>query len=254
MATTGAAARQPDPAWRGQASIANGWAAFLGVAGDNRPHVHHAVQVVVSFGGPVRLWTDRTGVLAFAVAVIPSDLRHSLLPSNTVVGLLYVDAESMRGRALQRVHEEVWSPSFAATATVRRTFEAAASGNEEAFQSLVSMLTQQAGSYRTDAQVAAVLERLHASSGLGETTADMAAWANLSASRFAHRFRNATGMPVRPYLRWLKLQRAAGAIVRGASVTAAAHAAGFADGAHLSRTFRRHFGISPSMLARLDSE
>ena len=35
----------------------------------------------------------------------------------------------------------------------------------------------------------------------------------------------------------------------GASVTRAAHHAGFADGAHMTRTFRRMLGATPSDLA-----
>ena len=34
----------------------------------------------------------------------------------------------------------------------------------------------------------------------------------------------------------------------GASLTEAAHEAGFADSAHFSRTFRRMFGLAPSSL------
>jgi AraC-like DNA-binding protein len=34
----------------------------------------------------------------------------------------------------------------------------------------------------------------------------------------------------------------------GGSLTDAAHEAGFADSAHLSRTFRRMFGVAPSSL------
>jgi AraC-like DNA-binding protein len=34
----------------------------------------------------------------------------------------------------------------------------------------------------------------------------------------------------------------------GASLTEAAHAAGFSDSAHLSRTFRRMFGVSAASL------
>ena len=47
---------------------------------------------------------------------------------------------------------------------------------------------------------------------------------------------------MRPYILWLRLQRAACDLTEGASVTSAAHHAGFSDGAHLTRTFRRMLG------------
>lgn len=40
------------------------------------------------------------------------------------------------------------------------------------------------------------------------------------------------------------------ASMAGRSWTAAAHEAGFADSAHLTRTFRRMFGIGPTALVR----
>jgi AraC-like DNA-binding protein len=46
---------------------------------------------------------------------------------------------------------------------------------------------------------------------------------------------------------WLRLQRAACDVMDGASVTAAAHRAG--DSAHLTRTFRRMLGVTPTDLA-----
>ena len=74
--------------------------------------------------------------------------------------------------------------------------------------------------------------------------------AGLSSSRFMHVFTKDVGIPLRPYLRWLKLERAAAAIARSASLTESAHAAGFADGAHLTRSFRAMFGTTPTALRR----
>ena len=58
--------------------------------------------------------------------------------------------------------------------------------------------------------------------------------------------RAALGMPVRRYLLWLRLRDAIAQLARGVSITTVAHAAGFADAAHLDRTFRRMLGFTPS--------
>jgi AraC-like DNA-binding protein len=72
--------------------------------------------------------------------------------------------------------------------------------------------------------------------------------AHLSPSRFQVLFREATGLPVRNYLLWRRLLEAVERLQAGEPVTAVAHATGFADAAHLSRSFRRIIGAAPSSL------
>jgi len=79
---------------------------------------------------------------------------------------------------------------------------------------------------------------------------NLAQIAGLSRSRFMHAFTESVGVPVRPYVLWLRLQRACGLLMRGASITEAAHSAGFSDAAHLARTCRRMLGTTPSELVR----
>lgn len=69
----------------------------------------------------------------------------------------------------------------------------------------------------------------------------------VSVSRFTHVFSESVGMPFRSYILWLRLQAALDSLVTRRSLTRAAHDAGFADAAHLSRIFRRMFGIAPSV-------
>lgn len=237
--------------WKGRASLSPGWGAFLGLTGDSRPHAHHALQVAVGFDAPVMIWSAPTGLVALDAVVVPSDVRHALPPRDTVVGLLYIDAESALGRSLQGAKDGIWSAPLSGSPPVRRAFELAAQGDVAGFETLVAMLTPHKAPRVADARVESIVDRLYHSPDLKETSADIAGWASLSPSRFAHRFRQQAGMPLRPYMRWLKLQRAAGAIMAGHSVTEAAYGAGFADAAHLSRTFRRHFGIGPSALSGL---
>ena len=57
-----------------------------------------------------------------------------------------------------------------------------------------------------------------------------------------------TGLPFRTYVLWLRVVRAVDAHTKGASLTEAAQEAGFADSAHLSRTFKRMFGLPAASL------
>jgi AraC-like DNA-binding protein len=73
----------------------------------------------------------------------------------------------------------------------------------------------------------------------------------LSPSRFRHLFVEQTGMALRPYILWRRFLRVWELLMSGASLSAAAHAAGFADAAHLSRTSRSMFGFPPSAMQML---
>jgi AraC-like DNA-binding protein len=105
---------------------------------------------------------------------------------------------------------------------------------------------------RFDARVSRVLETIRASQDLRMSLEEAAAIAFLSPSRFAHLFKQQVGLPFRRYLLWRKVTRAMMAIGREGTIAAAAHASGFADAAHLTRTFYQMFGIPPSVMMRGD--
>lgn len=78
--------------------------------------------------------------------------------------------------------------------------------------------------------------------------ADAAARVGLSSGRARHLFAEETGLPFRTYLLWRRLMRTVELFSAGASLTDAALGAGFSDSSHLSRTFRRMFGITADSL------
>lgn len=78
----------------------------------------------------------------------------------------------------------------------------------------------------------------------GWKASEVAAQLALSESRFLHLFSEEMGIAWRPYLLWRRIICAIQAIVQGQSATQAAYLAGFSDSAHLSRTFRKNFGMS----------
>jgi AraC-like DNA-binding protein len=69
-------------------------------------------------------------------------------------------------------------------------------------------------------------------------------------SRLQHLFRDQVGVPIRRYLLWHRYLTAMSLLADGASVTRAAHAADFADSAHLTRTAIQMNGFTPKRRRR----
>ena len=58
-------------------------------------------------------------------------------------------------------------------------------------------------------------------------------------------FRDAVGMPPHAYLTQVRSNHARDMLLRGVPVSSAAYRCGFADQSHLTRTFKRIFGVTP---------
>ncbi|MFB5649607.1 helix-turn-helix domain-containing protein [Leptospira wolffii] len=69
---------------------------------------------------------------------------------------------------------------------------------------------------------------------------------SISEDRLIRLFKENLGIPLRRYLLWVRTWEACRLLTEGISLTEAAHAAGFADSAHFTRTFKENFGFVPS--------
>lgn len=239
-------------AWRGSARMGLGWGLFIGTAGDNRPHSHHALQVLLS-ETPKALWTERSGWRSYLGVMIGPELKHALAPGDEDVSLIYVEPESDSGRSLQRsLHAGIRVLTAGEVNAIRLALDPSA--EQEPDRMLTRILLADAGP--TTAAVAdEVIDRIIAALPLRLaepiSAAALAREAGLSSSRFQHRFRASTGLALRPYLRWRRLLIAMAEVMQGETLTGAAVSAGFADAAHFTRTVRRHFGITPRTLSQL---
>lgn len=238
--------------WTGQALIRPGWAVFRGTAGDHARHRHHAVQIAVGINGPVELWAERPGLLSAPAAVIAADCFHQIASGPEPVILIYVERESKTGRALDQ-----WCDGQVRALSLSRAQVLAELMNEPAnieggIEKIGVIILESAASPSAerfhDQRIARSIESLPRPLPGTLNLANVATQAGLSSSRYAHLFKAHTGMPLRPYLRWWRLQQALAEIARGANLTEAAYAAGFSDSAHLSRSFRRTFGVAPNIL------
>lgn len=246
------AAMPSDASWSGTARLGLGWGLFVGRAGDNHPHAHHAVQIVLS-KSPQSLWTAAHGWQSCRGAIIGADVQHRLEQSTEPVTLIYVEPDSIEGRTLaSHISSGLWEIPEELIDTVLAEMQVSAVNPlSSVVRCLFPTLPHQTGLPR-DTVIEALIDGLPKKLPVGFGISLLAERARLSPSRLQHRFRNHTGLAVRPYLRWRRLLTAMDGIGQGLALTTAAYDSGFSDAAHFSRTFRRHFGISPSVLLNLE--
>jgi AraC-like DNA-binding protein len=79
---------------------------------------------------------------------------------------------------------------------------------------------------------------------------DLAALVGLTPAHFSRAFKRSTGSAPWQRVMHLRLQRAAALLRDGEPISSIAHRCGFSDQAHLTRTFRQHFGVTPREYVR----
>ena len=196
--------------------MSHGWAHYHGYAGDTTFHRHYPHQLIFSGGTPALVHLEDGHILTGCAITIPSNISHKMVPLDEPVDLLFVEPTLLDGLPITDWRLDQWL----------RFLPAAAPASID------------------DRIVRALMVIDHCLSGKINQQ-DIARESGLSTSRFAEMFRQATGLPLRRYVLWRRLNVAVMAIGIGETATVAAHRAGFADSAHFSRTVRETFGVSP---------
>jgi transcriptional regulator GlxA family with amidase domain len=246
------------PSATGRILLWRGGSIWIGLAGEPADsHAHHAVQIALPFaGGRVRFQVPGKDWQDFDAALVAAHQTHAFEARDQFMATLFVEPESREGRELQRRARDAGVVALD-TRGLKAESEALASAyqsrasDEELMTLARATITKMAGSQPApripgDPRVTRAIERIRARLGETVSLSAIAADVHLSPDRFRHLFLDETGVGLRPYVLWLRLETSLAAYVAGSSLTAAAHAGGFADSAHLSRTFKKMFGISPA--------
>lgn len=224
---------------------------------DSSLHTHFALQLTYGLERPFRArlqadhdWTE-TSSASFSphdAHQIDSDggmLAHLFLEILEVVNTNGTDLQAAFGTqpefqamAASFSDNRHQSLDMAAALHIRQTWQACALPHSQTNTSL-------------DSRILSTLDAIAASHGADCNGESLARLVHLSESRFTHLFRQQTGMSLSRYLLWSRMVDAVAAVAQGNNMTAAAHASGFADLAHMSRTFRSMMGVAPSELHRM---
>jgi AraC-like DNA-binding protein len=249
-----------DTRYRGDFVAWPGVAGFMGDGGGGapiQPHAHYAIQLVLGLPAGVRVQCGRHGAWqSCAGALLPSRVVHSIDVSGCEMSaVLFIEPETPHGRALAaRMQGEMCVlDGDVITAAAQRLQSAwRVEQSMEAVQAvcmaLLQALSGAAPRAPSDPRVLAAVDYIGARVSETVTLPDVARAVHLSAERFRHLFVQETGMPLRTYVLWRRLLLVWTLLMQGETLSGAAHAAGFADSAHLSRTARSMFGLPPSVL------
>ncbi|MFT3714436.1 MAG: AraC family transcriptional regulator [Gordonia sp. (in: high G+C Gram-positive bacteria)] len=223
-------------AWTGNVWLGMGALAFWGEVGETAPHTHAAHQVFLGAGpaSTVRAHLpDRTLGPARRI-VIPSGTPHQTSPAEPSVRGLVVWLEPDRWPHVDDALIDGWpgadSPMIDEAGAARI---AAWVGDSRHRDPHVHDYVRRA--------LAVTSATLTESPTLRAVSAEI----GVSSSHLSRLWRQDLGMSFNTWLRWARLREAARLVGEGASITDAAHGAGFADGAHASRVCRSMFGLSP---------
>lgn len=234
---------------------------YAGIGQSFTLHRHHAVQISISLGAPLQVRTSASGPYSKQQSfIVGPNIPHQVKGEGVPVFALWSEA-----RALADLARRLGTSSTSELPTLPA----------DLLKILLPVLRASGGQV-PDAQVGHALLSHVLTILLGPTwnegpddlriatarslvtpqflveqsqpIASLATCVHLSPSRFRHLWRLEMGMSVQSYLRWKRLWSAMSISAHGASLTEAAHAAGFADSAHLTRVFHATFGMQPSHL------
>lgn len=233
---------------------------YFGSASEVCTNTPHAIKFCIALRGRFRLRLGGSAVWnsCDAVAVGP-DCAHQIDGDGAELCIYYLMPETDEGRrlipkGLSRLVSAIPRDSAEALVPLLREYSAQGCDREgvvEIRRALIEKLTSpERGGTKMDARIRSALEHLNRTPPHRATIAEISDLTSLSASRVAHLFREQVGVTISRYQLWLRACLAVERMRCSSSLTEIAHLVGFADSAHLSRTFRHMFGVTPSSLTR----
>jgi AraC-like DNA-binding protein len=199
------------------------------------PHCNPVPCVIAGRRGPVSVISRSERVTGDVLFIRPG-VAHRVLCANGGINAIFLDgltwpissapfADRLRGR-LADIAADAFLPG---------------SGAREELRDRLAF-----GATPLDRELGIVIECMIAEPMLRMSQLELAQRLKMERTGALRLFKAATGLTFRRYKQWSALQHAARQIAAGELVRTAAMDAGFADTAHLTRTYRTTFGLTPS--------
>lgn len=215
-------------------------------------HAQHGAALIAGVDGEVTVTVPGLAPVRGRMVVVAPHLRHAVTCAGPTLGFLYDPELSPHVAGYSRLHggafplEARMAARLGAALDAHRACLGAPQVLEGLAREVAAWLASSPSGRVPDRRVARVVEALR------DPSADrrlVLARTRLSPAHLQALFARDVGLPIRTFQLWRRLLVAVASLAR-LDATSAAHAAGFADLAHFSRTCRRMLGYSPSLLGR----
>ncbi len=236
----------------------NGRMMFFGITTHASMHRHHAMLVAIGLSSAFSL-KHNDGRHECRLAVVNADEPHQF-DSDAPHVLLLIEPETETGKHIKQAllgdckvkaldigAIEAFLPGLNTCMVQEYPCQRAKDLSDDV---ITAISGERERTRDVDSRIRKALEILSRSPEKKMPAKSLADLVYLSEGRLTHLFKEQVGIPIRHYLLWLRLMEALNLALEGKAITTAAHDAGFADSAHLSRVFRRMFGMKLSEISK----
>jgi AraC-like DNA-binding protein len=231
---------------------------YIGRAVDTIVHDHHAIQIAISFEDKIEMiLSDST--FRLKGLIIDSDVPHECRTGDTTFLLINIDPECEIGFGLKKVclagqrTAALSEPSVEKLLKELKPLLLASPNMDSIFTTTLQFLRELSRTGRKDElddRIIKILEVLNRPGHSPVKIKELAELVFLSPSRLIHLFTMQVGIPIRKYILWARLLKSLQQILNSTNFTSAALEGGFSDAAHFNRTFKRMFGLNPTLLLK----
>ena len=216
------------------------------------PHSHYAVAILVSKQTPFLLTTKENETIQTKGIIISPNFFHRLEASDTEIVVIQLDPKSDEFKKIEMKDSyTLLSPNTIETIQILSeplfTEDLNCAKARLVYEQILEVLGSKKQNREWDPRIDLAIGRIKNTLPSPISLAVLSNETGISKDRFMHLFKENMGIPLRQYLLWQRLHIAARLLQGGENLTTASHAAGFSDQAHLSRTFKKMFGVKPSL-------
>jgi AraC-like DNA-binding protein len=234
-------------------------AVYVGPIRDNRLHDHYAAQFCVALEQPFFIRSDIDSAFYQSFfAFVPSQQLHQIQSEASQLILVFIEPDSTLYRSLLKHfnEREIHQSNEALTDNTMSEINTCLDNLEDESDifSIINIILSmkdesiQEVLLKKDSRIEKVVNMLSSAPREYGNINELAKEVNISSSRLRHLFKEQVGISIKRYRLWCKLKLATYLIATGTDLTEASLESGFSDSAHLSKTYREMFGITPTQL------